>query len=150
MNLFALLQRGQSHAPSNADRDKAKINAEAERARALWLQKLETDKLRAWINIGESDGELLNGMAVMLTLACFAHVHAVRNIDTPDVRIIRCAISAATQCATSGCIVTLDLVRGWTAAIDRAIEIVKTAPIESIIHASIEMQKTQSQLEKMC
>lgn len=150
MNLFALLQRGQDHAPSNADRDKAKIDAEAERASALWLQKLGTDKLRAWINIGESDGELLNGMAVMLTLAGFAHVHAVRNIDTHDVRIIRGAISAATQCATSGCLVTLDLVRGWTVAIDRAIEIVKAAPIESIIHASIEMQKTQSRLEKMC
>ena len=150
MNLFALLQRGQSHAPSDADRQKAKISAEAEKTRVVWLQKLEHDKLRAWINIGESDGELLNGMAVMLTLAGFAHVHSVRNIDTPDVRIIRGAISAATQCAVSGCMVTLDLVRGWTVAIDRAIEIVKYAPVESIIHASIEMQKTQSQLEKMC
>ena len=141
MNLFTLLNRGAAHAPSDADRRRAREVAAAEMARAEWLLALEHDRLRAWMNIGEADAGLLNALVSMLTLTGMAHVHAVRSDDTPTLRILRGGISAATQCAQAGCIVTVDLARSWGLAIERAIEVVKTAPVDSIIHAAMSIRR---------
>lgn len=141
MNLFALLNRGAAHAPTDADRQRAKEVAAAEFTRAKWVQALEHDHLRAWMHIGEADAGLLRALASMLTLSGMVHVHVERRDDTPTLRIIRGAISAVTQCAENGSVVNADLARSWGVAIERAIEVVKTAPVESIIHAAVTLRK---------
>jgi len=141
MNLFAFLKSGSAHAPSDAQRQRAREVAAAEDARAKWVQALEHDRLRAWLHIGEADAGLLRALASMLTLSGMVHVHDCRRDDTPTLRIIRGAISAVTQCAESGCVVTADLARSWGVAIERAIEVVRAAPVESIIHAAVSLRK---------
>lgn len=141
MNLFALLNRGAAHAPTDAQRQRAKEHAAAEDARAKWLLALEHDRLRAWMNIGEKDAGLVRALVAMLSLAGMVHVHHKRDTDTPTLRIIRGAISAATQCAETGCVVSLADAKAWGAAIERAIEVVKAAPVESIIHAAVSLRR---------
>ena len=140
MNLMAFLQRGVGQ--TEAQRRQAELDAAAEATRTHWLRSLEHDRLRAWMNVGEDDSGLIQGMATMLTIAGMVHVHAEGRTDTPTLRIFRGAISAATQCAESGCVVTADYARAWSAAVDRAIEVVKAAKPASIIHASVEIRKT--------
>lgn len=141
MNLFALLNRGAAHAPTDAQRQRAKEVAAAEDARAKWVQALEHDRLRAWMHIGEKDVGLLRALASMLALSSMVHVHVERRDDTPTLRIIRGAISAVAQCAETGCVVTVADARAWGTAIERAIDVVKAAPVPSIIHAAVSMRK---------
>ena len=141
MNLFALLDRGAAYAPSNADRQRAKEVEAAESTRAAWIQALQHDRLRAWMNIGEADAGLLNALVSLLTIAGLAHVHATGKIDTPDLNIIRGGISAATQCVQSGCIVTVELARSWDVAIERCIEILQKMPVDSVIHAAVSIRR---------
>jgi len=141
MNLFALLNRGAAHAPTDAQRQRAKEIAAAEDARAKWVQALDHDRLRAWMNIGEADAGLLRALASMLTLSGMVHVYVERRDDTPTLRIIRGAISAVTQCAETGCVVSVADAKAWGVAIERAIEVVKAAPVEAIIHAAVSLRK---------
>lgn len=140
MNLMAFLQRGMGQ--TEAQRRQAELNAAAEETRAQWLRALSHDRLRAWMHVGEADAGVIQAMATMLTIAGMVHVHATGRTDTPTLRIIRGAISAATQCATAGCVVTADDARAWGVAVERAIEVVKAARVASIIHASVEIRKT--------
>lgn len=142
MNLMALLNRGAAHAPSDAQRQQARIDSVTEETRAKWLNALLVDQTRAWMTIGEHDPGVLEGMAVMLTLAGMAHVYDVKNTDTPDIRIIRGGISAATQCAAMGGKVTVEDARAFSSAAVRAQVIIQHASAAAIIHAALSVRKT--------
>lgn len=138
---MAFLNSGAKHAPSDADRRQAIINDAAEASRAQWLQALLTDELRAWEQIGASDPAVINAMTSMLTLAGFVHVYDTRDADTPDVRVIRGAVSAAAQCSERGFKVTADDARAFSSACERAIRIVRSASVPAIIHAAQSMRE---------
>lgn len=140
MNLMSFLNAGARHAPSDADRRQAIVNAAAEASRAQWLKALLVDELRAWEQIGDRDPELINAMTSMLTLAGFVHVYDTRNADTPDLRVIRGAISAAAQCAERGCKVTADDARAFSAACERAQQIINHGSVAAIVHAAQSMR----------
>lgn len=142
MNLFALLNRGAKHAPTDAQRARAAIEKVANATREKWLDAIMVDQTRAWMGIGESDQGVLDGMATMLTIAGFAHVYDARSTDTPDLRVIRGAISAATQCAQNGSRVTVDDARAFSSAAKRAAAIIESASVDAIVHAAEAIRKT--------
>lgn len=142
MNLFALLNRGAAHAPSDEDRALAAIKKAAEATREKWLDAIMVDQTRAWMGIGESDQGIIDGMTTMLAIAGFAHVYDAHSVDTPDLRVIRGAISTATQCARNGSRVTVEDARAFSSAADRALAIIKGASVEAIIHAAETIRET--------
>jgi len=140
VNLMNFLNAGARHAPSDADRQQAAINEAAEASRAQWLNALLVDELRAWEQIGDRDPAVIYSMSSMLTLAGFVHVYDKRNADTPDIRVIRGAISAAEQCTKRGCRVSADDARAFSAACDRAQQIINHGSVAAIVHAAQSMR----------
>lgn len=136
MNLTAFLNRGARHAPTDAERAQAAINKAAEQSRERWLDAIMLDQIRAWDNVGRHEPGVLEGMATMLTLAGFVHVYDVKSNDTPDLRIIRGAISAATQCAKAGGVVSVDDARAFSSACARASDAIKAGSVAAILHAA--------------
>ena len=77
----------------------------------------------------------------MLTIAGFVHVYDAKKDDTPDLRVIRGAISAATQCVKSGGRISVDDARAFTSACDRATAAVRSATVPAILHAAMSMRQ---------
>ena len=140
MNLFSFLQRGADHAGflhrrATDDRDAEVVKA-AEATRAQWLSALLTDQTRAWMSLGEADRDVLQATAIMLTIAGFCSVYETKDPETADIRILRGAISAATQCSAAGAFVALSDARAFSAAADRAAAIIGAASVPAICHAA--------------
>lgn len=142
MNLFALLNRGAAHAPTDAQRARAAIEKAANETREKWLDALMVDQTRAWMGIGASDQSVIDGMTTMLAIAGFAHVYDAKSVDTPDLRVIRGAISAATHCAQTGSWITIDDARAFQSAATRAQAIIERASVDAIVHAAETIRKT--------
>ena len=135
MNLFSFLDRG-VQLSGGTEAEKA-----AERARQMWLNKLLVDQTRAWLSLQESDRQVLSGLSVLLTLAGLAHAYDKRSDDTPQIRVIRGAISAAEQCAKAGAVITPDHARAFSAACEHAREILKTCSRAAIQHAAVYLDR---------
>ena len=142
MNLAAFFKRGAAHAPSEAERAAARITKAAEETRKKWLNALLVDQTRAWMSVGGHDDEVIEGMAAMLTIAGFAHVYDCHDIENSDVRIIRGAVSAATNAINAGGLVSVDDARAFSAAATRAKAIIETCSVEAIIHAAQTIRET--------
>lgn len=136
MNLTAFLNRGARHAPTDAERAQTAINKAAEDSRKQWLDSILVDQIRAWDTVGRHEPGVLEAMATMLTLAGFVHVYDAKSDDTPDLRVIRGGISAATQCAKAGGVVTADDARAFSSACTRASDAIKAGSVPAIIHAA--------------
>lgn len=148
MNIYKLLDRG-PHGTSllqqrDNDRRMAEISKAAEGSRAQWLRALLADQTRTWINIGEIDRDALANNSIMLTIAGFCHVFdgGQEAIESPTMRIIRGAISAATQAVQAGGVLTVDDARAFSAAADRAAVVIKAATVPAIIHAAESIRRT--------
>jgi hypothetical protein len=142
MNLMNFLKRGASHAPSEADRQQAMINKAAEDTRAKWLDAIMADETRAWMGIGEADRGIVEGLTTMLAIGGFASLHDHRDIDSPDLRVIRGAISAAGDCVAGGCVITLAQARAMSSGATRAREAIQRASVGAIIHAAQAIRET--------
>lgn len=138
MNLHAFLNRGAAHAPKPID----PIVKAAEDTRKQWLNALLVDQTRTWMSLDESEPDVLSAMATMLAIAGFAHVYDARRSDTPDLRIIRGAISAITQCSAEGSVITADHARAFSSAAQRAVSIIEVASVEAIVHAAKSIRET--------
>ncbi len=136
MNLMDFYGRGARHAPSDADRQRAKITLAAEGTRKQWLNALMVDETRAWMAIGDTDQGAIEGMVTMLAIAGFAHAYDAHDADTPDIRIIRGAISAADQCLQAGGVVTQADARAFSSAASRARAILESATVDGIVRAA--------------
>lgn len=142
MNLFTLLNRGAAHAPSDADREAAKVAKATEETRDKWLNALMADQCRTWMAIGTDDPGVLDGMTTMLAIAGFAHVYDARSVETPDLRIIRGAMSAAQQCQQRGGQVSVEDARAFSSAAGRAAIIITNCSRDAIVHAATEIRAT--------
>lgn len=138
MNLMAFLKRGTVHAPKPVD----PVAKAAEATRAKWLDALVADECRAWMGMGLADNGVVEGMTTMLAIAGFAHVYDTRDADTPDVRVIRGAISAAQACIEHGSVVQLADARAFSSAATRARAIIESASHGAIIHAAQTIRST--------
>lgn len=140
MNLFTMLNRGAAHAPA-PKLPGAHVRA-AEAARRQWLNALVVDETRAWLNLGEAQPDVLNGLTTLLTLAGFVHVFDARDADTLDVRIIRGAISTAEGCVRAGEVITANDAQAFSSAAARAAAIIRAGTVPAIIHASRSIRET--------
>lgn len=135
MNLFAMLNRGTAYAPKPPEHTAAVVRA-AEASRKQWLRALEADQVRAWMDLGQEQIEVLRGLSTVLALAAFVQAHDLRTEDTPDQRVIRGALSAAAQCAEAGAVITVADAWAFSAACDRAVSIIKAGSVSAIIAAA--------------
>lgn len=141
MNLFTLLNRGADHAPKLPQYTAQQLRA-VERTRAQWLNALLVDQTRAWMDLGAEQPDVLSGLAVVLTCAGFVHVHDTRRNDTPQLRIIRGAISAGASCSANGCRIRAEDARAFSAAAQHAAVIIRAGTVAGIIHAAESIRKT--------
>lgn len=141
MNLFDMLNRGAAHAPPPPRYTPAQLRA-VESTRLQWLNALLVDQTRTWMSLGEQAPDILNAMAAMMTVVGFVHVYDTQNADTPELRVIRGAISAATQCYAAGCVLTAADAQAFRAACDRARTIIEAGTPAAIIHAAESIRQT--------
>lgn len=142
MNLMNFYARGASHAPTDADRRRAKITTAAEATRKQWLNALMVDETRAWMAIGEADQGAIEGMTTMLAIAGFAHAYDKRDADTVELRIIRGAISAADQCMRAGGVVGQADAQAFSSAAGRARQILTECTVDGIVRAATAIRET--------
>ncbi|WP_019573443.1 hypothetical protein [Curvibacter lanceolatus] len=131
MNIFALVNRGVRLSGGN------EVDRQIEKARQAWLDKLLIDEIRAWGSVQEEDMGALTGLLTLLTLAGMAHAHDAGTVETPQVRIIRGAISAAEQCGAAGSVITAEHARAFSAACTHARAAIKDASPAAIQHAAL-------------
>ena len=136
MNLFTFVNRGiKASGGGEVGLQAKKIGNAAELARNKWVNALQADACRAWMNLGGEDKHTLNGLCSTLTLAGMAHAFDHRNIDSVELRIVRGAISAAEQCGKAGGVISALEAQSFTVAANRAIEMVEKCSQQAIIHA---------------
>lgn len=141
MNLFDFIARGTAGAQTDAQRRQARLNAKAEHARAKWINALQADEARAWLNLGEAQHKTLTGLAIMLTIAGFCHVHDAGTVETPELRVIRGAISTVETCGRrQGVINEVDVIT-FQAACTRAKDIIRKASVGAILHAAVSIRE---------
>lgn len=131
MNLFSFIDRGVKEA-GGTQADKA-----AERAREEWLSQLQTYETRSWIHVGNSDYEAIAGLMVVLTLAGLVDAYENLSTETPEIRVIRGAISALEQCLRRREIITPDAARAASSACNHAAVVIRRASPKAIQHASL-------------
>lgn len=141
MNLLNFIARGTAGASTDESRRQARINKKAEDARERWIHALQVDETRAWLNLGEEQHKTLTGLAILLTIAGFCHVHDGGTVDTPDLRVIRGAISTVETCGKAGgVILPLDMATFQTAC-TRAKDIIRRASVGAILHAAVSIRE---------
>lgn len=141
MDFMQFIGRGAALAPQRPQYTGQQLRA-VEAARRQWLNALLVDQTRAWLDIGASQPEVLNGLAVVLTTAGFVNVYDTRSADTPEVRIIRGAISAAEACVANGSRIREADARAFSAAARHAAAIIEKGSPAAIIHAAESIRKT--------
>lgn len=146
MNLFAFLERGTAGAKTDADRRQERINKKAEEARAKWINALQADECRAWLDLGQAQQKTLIGFSVMLALAGFVAAYDQRDVDSPDIRVIRGAISAIEQCTKRGHVLREVDVLSLQSAATRAKAIISAGSVAAICHAAESMQGIKDML----
>jgi hypothetical protein len=140
LNLFNFLSRG------TAPIERAHIAKAANESREKWIHALQADEMRAWLDLGQAQQKTLTGLSVLLTLAGFVHVHDKRGVDTPELRVIRGAISTIEMCTKRGHVIReVDAIALQTAA-TRAKEIIRAASVDAICHAATTMDKMKEAL----
>ncbi len=131
MNLFSFIDRGvKASGGTQADRV-------ADRARQEWVDQLQIYETRNWLNVGQSDYDAIAGSMVVLTLAGLVHAYETMSTETPEIRVIRGAISALEQCLKRGDRITLDSARAVSSACRHASDVIQKASPKAIQHASL-------------
>lgn len=141
MNLYNFISRGTTGAQTDAQRRQARIDAKAEDARAKWIHALQADEARAWLNLGEVQHKTLTGLAIMLTIAGFCHVHDAGTVETPNLRVLRGAISTVETCGQrQGVIREIDVIT-FQVACAIAKDIIRKASMGAILHAAVSIRE---------
>lgn len=141
MNLLNFLARGTAGASTDASRKEARINTRAEEARELWIHSLQVDEMRAWANLGEEQHRTLSGLAILLTIAGFCHVHDGGTVETPQLRVLRGAISTVETCGKAGGVINeIDIITFQTAC-RIAKDIIRGATVDAILNAAVSIRE---------
>lgn len=158
MDLLRAINHGiaQSGAQVILDRPNAKqratsrhheqIAAAVAATRKQWLNALQVDETAAWMSIYEQRPDVLRGVCAILTLAALAREHDDGNLDAPQVRVIRGAVSAVEQSGKAGSVITPELTQALSTAARMATEIVNTCSQGAIEHACAYLSSFAKQL----
>ena len=144
MNIFTLLNRGIANSGVEA-RKKVQFASDMESIRAKWLNALLVDEMRAWMSIGESSVEILTGLCAMLGLAGFCKDFDGMKSASAEVRVIRGAISAAQQCASEGCQISVQHALAFKSACRMAREILEVCTHDAMVYATDLLNKSLSE-----
>lgn len=143
MNLFAVLNRGVDLSGSRRrlqaveSRRERELREAISRTRAQWKNALLVDQTRAWMAVSSAEREVLTGLVSVLTLAGLARAHDDGHADSLTVRLIRGAISAADQCAsTADCVISALDATAFSSAARAAIEAIDSCTDAAIAHAA--------------
>lgn len=137
--MFGLLSRGV--ALSGAKQRMPIPHAERKRAQAVqrtrqqWQGALQVDETSGWMSLMQQRPDVLRGLCTVLTLCGLAKAHQDRTDETPDIRVIRGAISAADQCGHEGSRLTPAHMQALSSAARRAASWVADLPDASIEYA---------------
>lgn len=145
MNLFSLINKGvaSSGAAAILSRPKAperQLARSLTQTRAQWRNALLVDETAAWMSTYQQDERVLTGLVTVLTLCAMAREHDDGHSESAEVRVIRGAISAATQAAGQRFLITPDTVKAMSVAATRARQIVDTCSDAGIAQACRDMQ----------
>lgn len=145
MNLFDIINNGIAHSGSKAhlaSRRSDKQNAVAQKraaavtaTREKWLYALQVDETRGWMSLYETQPEVLKGLVTVLSLVALAKEHDAGNLDSPDVRVIRGAVSAATQAADGGSVLSPETLKALSSAAGMARQILSACTDAAIERA---------------
>ena len=137
MNLQSFIARGTSPVvPSRVKR----LDRATEQARENWISRLQSDEMRAWMDLGEGEQlGTLNGLATMLTIAGLVMAHMHNDIEQPEVRVIRSALNVVRECVDNGAVIDPVRIVTIQVACREAKSVIRSAPRASIHYASIKM-----------
>ena len=139
MNLFNFIARGTAGCPPIKTSREQRMDKITEDTRDRWIHALQADEMRAWLNIGQAQTSTLHGLATMLTIAGLARAFTDQSIETPQVRVIRGAMSVIKGCTDNGAIITETDVVTLQVACREAKDIIRNAPRAAIHYAAINM-----------
>lgn len=145
MNLFQFFDRGIANSGIHT-RKQAEFAREMEAARSKWLDALMADETRAWMAIGEQSREILTGLSTLLVLAGLCQAGDKGDVNTVENRVIRGAISAAQQCARSGCEITAQHAQAFSSASTMARKIFETCSHTAMAHAAQYLDQTTQEI----
>ena len=135
MNLFALINRGVRLSEAS------EVDRLSEQARKRWIDALTTDEIRTWMNVQQQDKASLVGLGLVLSGAALAAQHDAKTGDTPDVRVIRGALSAIEQAGHNGSLIDAPTAQAISSAATRAREVLQRCSKEAIHHAARELRR---------
>lgn len=131
MNLLNFINRGISGCKET------EIQRASEKARKQWIDSLTSDEIRAWLNLEQSDSSVLFGLTIGLSAAAFAAAYDAGTEDSPDVRVIRGALSAIDQAGHNSSHLAKDTVLAISSAATRAREVLAHCTRDAIYQASL-------------
>lgn len=135
MNLFALINRGVRLSEAS------EVDRLSEQARKRWIDALTTDEIRTWMNVQQQDKASLVGLGLVLSGAALAAQHDAKTGDTPDVRVIRGALSAIEQAGHNGSLIDAPTAQAISSAATRAREVLQRCSKDAIQHAARELRR---------
>lgn len=138
MNLFALINRGVRLSEAS------EVDRLSEQARKRWIDALTTDEIRTWMNVQQQDKASLVGLGLVLSGAALAAQHDAKTgdtPDTPDVRVIRGALSAIEQAGHNGSLIDAPTAQAISSAATRAREVLQRCSKDAIQHAARELRR---------
>lgn len=144
MDLFKVLDRGVARSGSAAilKRPNAQQRRQSQaiaKTRKQWLQALMVDETAAWMSTYEERPDVLRGLCTVLTLAALAKENDDGHADSPEVRVIRGAVSAAEQAGKAGSVITPDTAQALSSAARMARDIVVLSSEGAIAQACVQL-----------
>lgn len=103
--------------------------------RAQWIYALQVDETAAWMSLYEQRQDVLRGLTTVMSLAALCKEYDDGHPDSPEVRIIRGALSAVEQAAKAGNVITGDVARALSSAARTATQVCNECTDRAIEHA---------------
>lgn len=135
MNLFDVLNKGAGHAPDK--RYPTKVQREIAKTRASWQNALLVDQTRAWLDLGEQQSEVLQGLGITLCIASFAVQHMDKGEKSSDAAAINAGLTLCDDCyRLAGAVLTVDDTIALIDAAAAAGRVFKACSDEAVVYAS--------------
>jgi hypothetical protein len=121
VNLFSLIDKGVAHSGAGAilarpnARQRAVTRA-LDKSRKDWIYGLQVDETAAWMSRYEENPQVLRGLSALLSLAALAKEHDDGHLESPEVRVIRGALSAIEQSGFQGSHITQETAQALSTA----------------------------------
>lgn len=128
------------------ERHAKQVAAAIAATRKQWMYALQVDETAAWMSTYEQRPDVLQGLTTVLSLAALAKRFDDGHDDSPEVRIVRGALSAVEQCGKAGATLDPATNRALSSAARVATQLVNEASDAGIEHACTYLSSFVKQL----